>query len=263
MKINGKTQTVILFRVYDGGAARIALENETLELAYATKRLSDREKELFVLSEPDALEFGAGGKGRAFFAAGWQTDPATGKRAWTIPCLACGVKSVAHDQDEAEAASLRRDRERRQRERLERERIDQAAATEAAQRRRQEQDDLRAIAASVGKLDPATAGGAQSGTGKRGRARQDVTQSEAAALCGVTLKTVQRWDRGEGTPEGYTGRGDAVTLRAWAARRKEAAAVKRALKNTVHVDCQKLSESARWQADMKRRGAAGRRQGDW
>ena len=109
---------------------------------------------------------------------------------------------------------------------------------------------------------PAT-GATQSGTGKRGRARQDVTQSEAAALCGVTLKTVQRWDRGEGTPEGYTGRGDAVTLRAWAARRKEAATVKRALKNTVHVDCQKLSESDRWQADMKRRGAAGRRQGDW
>lgn len=103
----------------------------------------------------------------------------------------------------------------------------------------------------------------QSGTGKRGRARQDVTQSEAAALCGVTLKTVQRWDRGEGTPEGYTGRGDAVTLRAWAARRKEAATVKRALKNTVHVDCQKLSGSDRWQADMKRRGAAGRRQSDW
>ena len=49
--------------------------------------------------------------------------------------------------------------------------------------------------------------------------RQPVTQSEAAQLCNVTLKTVQRWDRGEGTPEGYTGRGDAVTLRAWAARR--------------------------------------------
>ncbi len=98
---------------------------------------------------------------------------------------------------------------------------------------------------------------------QRRRARQDVTQSEAAALCGKTLKTVQRWDMGNGTPEGYPGRGDAVTLRAWAARRQEAETVKRALKNTVHVDCQKLSGSDRWQADMKRRGAAGRRQGDW
>jgi hypothetical protein len=256
MKINGETQTVILFRVYDSGAARIALENETLELAYATKRLSDREKEL-VLSEPDALEFGAGGKGRAFFAAGWQTDPATQKRAWIIPCLACGVRSVAHDQDEAEAASLRQDRERRQRERLERERIDQAAATEAAQRRRQEQDDLRAIAASVGKLDPATAGGAQSGTGKRGRARQDVTQSEAAALCGVTLKTVQRWDRGNGTPEGYPGRGNAVTLRAWAARREEEKKIKRGLRGMMYSPdigrATQLRQAKKWENSQRTR----------
>jgi len=122
---------------------------------------------------------------------------------------------------------------------------------------------LHSMKTAHAEADPATAGGVQSGTGKRGRRRQDVTQSEAAALCGVTLKTVQRWDRGEGTPEGYTGRGDAVTLRAWAARRKEAATVKRALKNTLHVDCQRLSDSDRWQASMKRRGAAGRRQGDW
>ena len=93
--------------------------------------------------------------------------------------------------------------------------------------------------------------------------RQPVTQSEAAQLCNVTEKTIRRWEKGEATPEGYPGRGDAVALGAWAARRKEAATVKRALKNTVHVDCQKLSESDRWQADMKRRGAAGRRQGDW
>lgn len=59
--------------------------------------------------------------------------------------------------------------------------------------------------------------------------RQDVTQSEAAQLCSVTAKTVQRWDKGEGTPSGYPGRQDAVTLRAWAARRKEAANVKRSI----------------------------------
>jgi len=254
MKINGKTQTVILFRVYDGGAARIALENETLELAYATKRLSDREKEL-VLSEPDALEFGAGGKGKAFFAAGWQTDPATQKRAWIIPCLACGVRSVAHDQDEAEAASLRQDRERRQRERLERERIDQAAATEAAQRRRQEQDDLRAIAASVGKLDPATAGGAQSGTGKRGR--QEVTQGEAALLCAVTQRTISRWDKGLSTPGGYPGRGNAVTLRAWAARREEEKKIKRGLRGMMYSPdigrATQLRQAKKWENSQRTR----------
>ncbi|MDD3886863.1 MAG: hypothetical protein PHI35_08320 [Victivallaceae bacterium] len=135
-------------------------------------------------------------------------------------------------------------------------RLNPAAVKEAADRER-ERADLRTIAERI-KADAAPAN-----SKPKTKKRQPVTQSEAAALCGVTLKTVQRWDMGNGTPEGYPGRGDAVTLRAWAARRKEAATVKRALKNTVHVDCQKLSESDRWQADMKRHGAAGRRQGDW
>ena len=97
--------------------------------------------------------------------------------------------------------------------------------------------------------------------------RQPVTQSEAAALCGVTLKTVQRWDMGNGTPEGYPGRGDAVTLRAWAARRKEAANIKRGLiKMTIVRDMDRATQKKQhsdWQAEMRRRGAAGDRSSDY
>jgi hypothetical protein len=97
--------------------------------------------------------------------------------------------------------------------------------------------------------------------------RQPVTQSEAAALCGVTLKTVQRWDMGNGTPEGYPGRGDAVTLRAWAARRKEAANIKRGLaKMTIVRDMDRATQKKQysdWQADMRRRGTTRHRQSDY
>jgi DNA-binding transcriptional regulator YiaG len=134
-------------------------------------------------------------------------------------------------------------------------RLNPAAVKEAADRER-ERADLRTIAERI-KADAATANKTKT------KQRQAVTQSEAAQLCNVTEKTIRRWEKGEATPEGYPGRGDAVTLRAWAARRKEAATVKRALKNTVHVDCQKLSESDRWQADMKRRGATGYRSSDY
>lgn len=93
--------------------------------------------------------------------------------------------------------------------------------------------------------------------------RQDVTQSEAAKICGKKEKTIRRWDKGEGMPEGYPGRGDAVALKTWDARRKEAANVKRAIKKTIPIDPHKLSESERWQADMKGRGVTGHRQSDY
>ena len=134
-------------------------------------------------------------------------------------------------------------------------RLNPAAVKEAADRER-ERADLRTIAERI-KADAAPANKPKT------KQRQAVTQSEAAALCGVTEKTIRRWEKGEATPERYPGRHDAVTLRAWAAWRKEAATVKRALKNTVHVDCQKLSESDRWQAEMRRRGATGYRSSDY
>jgi len=97
--------------------------------------------------------------------------------------------------------------------------------------------------------------------------RQAVTQRDAAKLCGVTAKTVQRWEKGESTPEGYPGRQDAVTLRAWAARREEAAKLKRGLTKMTSVrDMDRATQKKQhsdWQADMRRRGTTRHRQSDY
>jgi DNA-binding transcriptional regulator YiaG len=53
------------------------------------------------------------------------------------------------------------------------------------------------------------------------RRRGEVTQKEAANICGVTVFTIRAWDRGKHTPEGYPGRENAVTLKAWAGRKAE------------------------------------------
>jgi hypothetical protein len=97
--------------------------------------------------------------------------------------------------------------------------------------------------------------------------RQPVTLLEAAQLCNVTAKTVQRWDKGEGTPSGYPGRQDAVTLRAWAARREEAAKLKRGLTKMTSVrDMDRATQKKQhsdWQADMRRCGTTRHRQSDY
>jgi len=97
--------------------------------------------------------------------------------------------------------------------------------------------------------------------------RQAVTQSEAAKLCGVTEETIRRWEKGEGTPSRYPGRHDAVTLRAWAAWREEAANIKRGLtKMTIVRDMDRATQKKQhsdWQADMRRRGATGYRSSDY
>ena len=93
--------------------------------------------------------------------------------------------------------------------------------------------------------------------------RQAVTQRDAAKLCGVTEETIRRWEKGAGKPEGYPGRQDAVTLRVWVEGNRQAANIKRAVKNTVLVDPRKLSESDKWHDNMKRRGATGYRSSDY
>ena len=62
--------------------------------------------------------------------------------------------------------------------------------------------------------------------------RQPVTQRDAAKLCGVTEKTIRRWEKGKGTPSRYPGRGDALTLRFWAEGNRQAANIKRAVVRT-------------------------------
>ena len=97
--------------------------------------------------------------------------------------------------------------------------------------------------------------------------RQPVTQRDAAKLCGVTEETIRRWEKGESTPEGYPGRGDAVALGAWVARRKEAANIKCGLtKMTIVRDMDRATQKKQhsdWQADMRRRGATGYRSSDY
>jgi hypothetical protein len=97
--------------------------------------------------------------------------------------------------------------------------------------------------------------------------RQAVTLLEAAQLCNVTEKTIRRWEKGESTPEGYPGRGDAVALGAWVACRKEAANIKRGLtKMTIVRDMDRATQKKQhsdWQADMRRRGATGYRSSDY
>ncbi len=97
--------------------------------------------------------------------------------------------------------------------------------------------------------------------------RQAVTQRDAAKLCGVTEETIRRWEKGEGTPEGYPGRHDAVTLRAWAGWREEAAKLKRSLTKMTSVrDMDRATQKKQhsdWQAEMRRRGATGYRSSDY
>ena len=97
--------------------------------------------------------------------------------------------------------------------------------------------------------------------------RQPVTQRDAAKLCNVTEKTIRRWEKGEATPEDYPGRGDAVALGAWAARRKEAANIKRGLtKMAIVRDMDRATQKKQysdWQAEMRRRGATGYRSSDY
>ena len=94
-----------------------------------------------------------------------------------------------------------------------------------------------------------------------------MTLLEAAQLCNVTEKTIRRWEKGEATPEGYPGRGDAVALGAWVARRKEAANIKRGLKKmTIVRDMDRATQKKQysdWQAEMRRRGATGYRSSDY
>jgi len=65
--------------------------------------------------------------------------------------------------------------------------------------------------------------------------RPAVTLKDAGKICNVTERTIQEWEKGNGTPEGWPGRGDPVALRAFASRRTEQRNVKRALLHTVGV----------------------------
>ena len=77
------------------------------------------------------------------------------------------------------------------------------------------------------------------------RRRGGVTQKEAAKICGVTVFTIRAWDRGRHTPEGYPGREDAVTLKAWAGRKAEGEKLKAVVTGaTRYGDIDRVSHKA-------------------
>ena len=51
--------------------------------------------------------------------------------------------------------------------------------------------------------------------------RQKVTQKEAAASCNVSERTIQLWDAGTRTPDGYPGRSDVFAFKVWAEKYKQ------------------------------------------
>ena len=52
--------------------------------------------------------------------------------------------------------------------------------------------------------------------GKKKKNRGAITQKNAAALCGVSPRQLQKWEKGQATPERYPGRGDVIVFKAWA-----------------------------------------------
>ena len=95
-------------------------------------------------------------------------------------------------------------------------------------------------------------------TAKSKPPRQAVTQRETARIVGVAVRTIQDWEAGKNTPEGWPGRGNLVMLGAWATRRAASADMKRAVLNTVRVgDVDRFSkrdkQHGEWQDEMKRR----------
>lgn len=77
------------------------------------------------------------------------------------------------------------------------------------------------------------------------RRRGEVTQKEAANICDVKVFTIRAWDRGKHTPEGYPGRENAVTLKAWAGRKAEGKKLKALVTGaTRYGDIDRVSHKA-------------------
>lgn len=83
------------------------------------------------------------------------------------------------------------------------------------------------------------------------RGHGEISQAGAAGLCGVGLRTIQKWESGQKVPAGYPGRSDALVLAAWAEAFKgrkrftdAAAKMNRAVSVDPHVIEACCSESA-------------------
>ena len=51
---------------------------------------------------------------------------------------------------------------------------------------------------------------------KRKHTRGEISQKEAAGLCGVSSRLIQKWEKGENTPDKFPGRSNALAFSAWA-----------------------------------------------
>ena len=84
--------------------------------------------------------------------------------------------------------------------------------------------------------------------GGRPRNRQDrdgvgVTQGLAAARVGRSIDTIRRWDRGQGAPQGYPGRADAVKFEQWASGWEEAKVARKAMHNAKSYNPESLRDN--------------------
>lgn len=77
--------------------------------------------------------------------------------------------------------------------------------------------------------------------------RPPLTLQEAAEIVGKSVPTVRNWEAGRHTPEGWPGRGDGMTLKAWSNRREEGGKLKRALRETIRTD--DVDRMSRWAKD--------------
>lgn len=82
---------------------------------------------------------------------------------------------------------------------------------------------------------------------KRFAREHEITQSVAAALCGVSKRTIQNWEKDIRRPEKYPGRDDEKALRSFGADYKEEHArrrVRRSLERLIYTDTGKLDQMA-------------------
>lgn len=63
---------------------------------------------------------------------------------------------------------------------------------------------------------------------KKKHTRGDITQRDAAELCAVIIRQIQKWENNKNTPDGFPGRSNAFAFRAWAESYKSGKRLKQA-----------------------------------
>ncbi len=84
------------------------------------------------------------------------------------------------------------------------------------------------IDANKGELDDENKNGDKCNKEKKKHTRGDITQRDAAELCAVSIRLIQKWENNKNTPDGFPGRSNAFAFRAWAESYKSGKRLKQA-----------------------------------